>query len=353
MTARIGYVGLDHHHRAPYLESIAQLDCDVVACADPYGATPEALGIDTLADVPYYEATSELLDDTDIDLLWVTAANRETPALVRAAVERGVDVFTEKPAARTAADLEPLADRIRASDATVGLSYTWRGHPISKQLKELAAEGFYGDVRGFDMRFVASALDHRDTDHYLFDADASRGGIVQWLGVHWIDLLQWILDEPVVRVNAMTTHGTGSVDVEDGATIQLETESGAIGTHTCSYFLREGRYDTTLNVYGSDGRSRWDPMGSTFGFDEETTVELDSSADDWTATPHRQVTHEYTPVPGYGGGWGLSFFEQFLAARDGDAPNPADIADAIRVLRVLDAVYESAATDSWVRVSGQ
>lgn len=349
MTTTIGYIGLDHHHREQYLDSIDQLDAEVTAVADSH-TTPDALGIDRLVDVPFYVDPTELLDNADIDLIWVTLSNRATPPIIEAAVEHGIDVFTEKPAARTAADLEPIAARTRTSDATVGVSFIWRMHPISRRLCELVESGFFGAVRNFDLRFMASQLSTRNTDHYLFDAAESRGGIVQWLGVHWLDLLPWVLGDPIVRVNASMTAGTRGVDVEDAATLQFETKSGAIGTQTCGYLLREGRYDTAIDVYGDDGRSRWDPMGETFGFDGETALELDSSTDDWASTPHRQFIHDYEPTSGYGGRWGLDFFERFLTACRGDATVPADLDDLLTVLRVLDAAYESAATDDWVAV---
>lgn len=348
MTRRIGYVGLDHHHRDPYLATIEQLDAEIVATADHDGNRPADVGADALADLPWYEGVDALLAGEDVDLLWVTLSNRRTPAVIEAAVDAGVDVLSEKPAARTAADLEPVAERVREADATVGFAYTWRGHPIARDLRERAADGFFGDVRSFDLRFVASKLSARPTDHYLFDAAASRGGIVQWLGVHWIDLLPWLLDERIVRVNATTTSGFDGVDVEDGATLQLELESGAVGVLTVGYYLREGRYDTAIEVYGEHGRCSWDPMGATFGFDGETSVELD--ADGWVSTPHREIVHEYEPTPGYGGRWGLEFFEQFLAACDGETAVPASVEDAVQVLRVLDAVYESADDGGWVAV---
>ena len=350
MTVRIGYVGLDHHHRAPYIESISRLNgCEVVATADPYGETARNVGADALSGLPHYESTADLVVSEEVDVAWLTLANRETPDAISAAIDAGVDVYTEKPAARTAADLEPVADRIRDADATVCFSYTWRAHPIAMELRSRAADGFFGDVRSFDLRFVASKLATRPTDHYLFDWEASRGGIVQWLGVHWIDLLPWFLNDEIARVNAAMTADYDGVDVEDGANLQFELASGAVGTYTTGYHLREGRYDTEISVYGEDGRCTWDPIGDVFGFDGETTLHLDS--DDWPATPVRDVTYEYKPAPGYGGKWGLSFFEQFLAARDGEAPVPADVDDALRVLSVLDAAYKSAETDAWVDVN--
>jgi len=350
MTVAIGYVGLDHHHREPYLDSIEQLaDCEVVTTADPYGHTAADVGSDRLAGLPHYESTAELVAAAAVDVVWLTLANRETPAAIDAAVAADVDVYSEKPGARTAADLEPVVERARGSDATVCFSYTWRAHPIARELHERAAEGFFGDLWGVDLRFVASKLSTRPTDHYLFDRAASRGGIVQWLGVHWIDLVGWLLGEDIGRVTASLTADHDGVDVEDGATIQFElAESGGVGTLVTGYHLREGRYDTEIKVYGETGRCTWDPMGEVFGFDDETTLQLDS--DDWPASPVRELTYEYASAPGYGGKWGLAFFEQFLDAREGNAAVPADADDALQVLRVLDAVYESGETGEWVAV---
>lgn len=349
MTANIGYIGLDHHHRDPYLASIEQLPLTVTATADP-NHSPESLDIsdvDSLDAVPFYTDYERMLDEADIDIVWLTHTNRDTPAIIQEAVERDIDVFTEKPAARTAAELDAIEASVRASDALVGFSYAWRGHPLAVKLRELTKDDFFGDVLGFDLRFVASQLRTRDISHYLFDCDASRGGIVQWLGVHWIDLLPWILNDPIERVNAHMRSTTATVNIEDGATLQFETATGALGTLTCGYYLREDRYDTHIRIYGEDGRSKWCPIRETFSFDGEAVLELDSNH---TNIPSR-ITHEYTPAPGYGGNWGLDFFKQFLAARQGTAAVPADFDDALQVLRVLDAAYESAESGGWVTVN--
>jgi predicted dehydrogenase len=351
MTVNIGYVGLDHHHRAPYLDSIAQLeDCTVVATADPYGKTAVDVGAESLRGLPHYESITTLLDEEDIDVVWLTLAYRDTPAAIKTAVDSGVDVYSEKPGARTAPELEAIADRVRGNDdVTVCFSYTWRAHPVVEELRTRAEAGFFGDIRSFDLRFIASKLSTRATDHYLFEADASRGGILQWLGVHWIDLVPYLLHDRIARVNAAITSDHDAVDVEDGAALQIELEeSGAVGTLSTGYYLREGRYDTEIKVYGTGGRCTWDPMGDVFGFDDETTLHLDS--DDWPGTPVRQLTYEYEHAPGYSGKWGLSFFEQFLAAREGAADVPATIDEAVSVLRVLDAAYESTEMGGWVAV---
>jgi len=346
MTLRVGYFGLDHHHCPMYLETLATFDAEVAAAYESNEAVAPA---DVGLDVPVYRDPAALLDDVDVDLAWLTLSNRDSPDVVAAAVERGVDVYTEKPAARTAADLEPVAEDVRDAGATVAFSYTWRGHPLARELRARADEGFFGDVRSFDLRFVAQGLDARDTDHYLFDPAASRGGIVQWLGVHWIDLLAHVLSDPIVRVNASTSHA-GGAGVEDDATLQLETASGALGTLHCGYRLPEGRYDTRIDVYGSDGIAGWDPMGERFGFEGETELLLEATGGQWPSTPRRRLVYEYEPGDGYGGSWGREFVRESLEACRTGADPPAGVDDALQVLRVLDAAYASAERDEWVDV---
>lgn len=352
MTDRnIGYVGLDHHHAEPYLRTLETVPASVTCACEP---DPEfdASSVSSLGDVPIYDELETLLTSEPLDAVFLTLPNRSTPGTLEQALDAGVDVYTEKPAARTAAELEPLLSRVETADATVCVSYPWQSHPIATELRTLVDEGFFGDVRAFDARYVASQLSFRDTSHYLFDAEASGGGILQWLGIHWLQLLTWLLDEPITRVNASTTRGTDGVDVEDGATLQLKTASGALGTLQCGYYLGADLYDTHLDIYGTDGRSSWDPMGREFGFDGETTLELDDASGDWVSTPHRTITHDYDPEPGYGGSWGKAFIESFFDACDGDGETPVTLDDALDVLRILDAAYESTETDEWVDVDG-
>ncbi|MWG35011.1 Gfo/Idh/MocA family protein [Halomarina oriensis] len=349
-TTRVGYVGLDHHHCRPYLRSLAETAATVTAACEP-STTFDSTSVEGLGDVPVYDDPVELLDAEDIDALWVTLSNDATPAVVEAALDRDVDVFTEKPAARTATDLEPLLAAEADSDATVCVSYPWRAHPLADELRRRIDAGELGDLRSFDARFFASKVAHRDAGHYLFDRAASRGGILQWLGIHWLDLFGWLFEDPVTRVSATTTYGTTAADVEDGGTVVFETRSGAIGSLRAGYYLGPDRYDTHVGVVGTDATASWDPIGSEFGFDGEAAlvVERTDGTDD---TPRRTVTHEYTPTPGYGGEWGLAFIERFLDARRSGGEVPVDLSDALAVLRLLDAVYDAAESGRWVAVDG-
>lgn len=360
----IAYIGLDHHHRDPYFQIFDQLPVEIAAVAEPDESfdigsigvdeeRPDSLESDVdiaamLSDASVYRDPIECIENEDVDLVWITLSNADTPAVVEAAVDRGFDVFAEKPAARTAADLEPVARKIRDSDVTFGTAYFYRAHPVPKELRSRVLDGFFGDVWSLESRLMATKLEHRRTDHYLYEDKPSRGGILQWIGCHYVDLTTWILDEEVTRVSAQMKSFDEDADIEDGVTIQFETASGTIGTFTTGYFLREGK-DSNISIYGSDAWAT-SPIRARVARDVPIELDIDSESDDWFGAPNRTFTYDMAFNHPPFGDFGFDFFEQFFEAREGSASTPAGIDDALRVLRIMDAAYESADVGEWVDV---
>lgn len=353
MTMRIGYVGLGHSHRSGYLDTLDQLSVAVTAAADPDDPDRYADEVD----VPVYREPSTMFANESLDAVWVTLSNRDTPAVVRTAVDRGLDVFAEKSLGRTTADVEPLVGAVEDAGVTVGVGYIRRAMPVFEALRDRRRADWFGSIRAFEARFIKNTLRDRlasaGQPNYLYTSADARGGILQWLGCHYLDLVPWILDDPIVRVQARTDHGEPAADTEDAAIVQLETAGGTIGTLHCGYYLRSsastvgdraaGPVAPPLQLYGMDGQAVVTP--------DERAIRLGGVAA--PAAPEGRVTFDPPDVPGYGGAAGLEYVRSFLAACRGDAPDRlATLADELRVLRVLDAAYESAETGRWVDVAG-
>jgi predicted dehydrogenase len=366
MPVSVGYIGVDHHHRDPYFAIASGLDVSIDAVCEPGQdidienvaamderpdeITTEGQDIQELVGgAATYEDPDALIADSGVDVVWITYRNDETPAIVDTAVEHGVHVISEKPIGRTAADLEPIVQRANDAGVTVSPTTFYRRNPITMDLRERIQDGFFGDVWTVQGRFNASQLSFRNTDHYIYDAATSRGGALQWVGPHWADMMPWVLDDPIASVN-VRMHDADDVDVEAGAVVQFETESGTLGTYHTGYYLSDRGKDTHLGIYGTDAQAQTpvhhDPL------QHEPTVPLELTADnpDWTGAPHRTVEYEFTydRFPPWGD-YVMDYFEAYFDGyRSGDVPATAD--DALQLLRVLDAAYESAEHDGWVDV---
>ncbi|RLM40502.1 gfo/Idh/MocA family oxidoreductase, partial [Haloarcula sp. Atlit-47R] len=125
---------------------------------------------------------------------------------------------------------------------------------VAIELRDRVSDGFFGDVWTVDGRFNASQLSYRNTDHYIYDQETSRGGALQWIGPHWVDMMPWILDDPISRINARF-HEADEADVETGAVLQFETRGGTLGTYHTGYYLSDRGKDTHLGLYGTNAQA--------------------------------------------------------------------------------------------------
>ncbi|MEF8850965.1 MAG: Gfo/Idh/MocA family oxidoreductase [Haloarculaceae archaeon] len=366
MSTTVGYVGVDHHHRDPYFAIASGLGLDVAAVCEPgrevaleeltaMDERPDEITTegsdqaDLVAGATVFEDPERLVAESDIDVLWLTYRNDEMPGIVEAAVEAGVHVVCEKPIGRTAADLEGVAERAREAGVTVAPTTFYRTNPIAMDLRERVREGFFGEVWTVEGRFHGSQLSYRDTSHYIYDRATSRGGALQWIGPHWLDMMPWVLDDPIARVNARF-HDATDCDVDAGAVVQFETAGGTLGTFHTGYYLSERGKDSHLGVYGTDAQARTPVHHDSLQHEPTAQLELTAGRDDWSGAPRRTVAYEFTydRFPA----WGDYVQDYFAAFFDGyeSGDVPATVDDALQLLRVLDAAYESAEGGEWVTV---
>ena len=60
------------------------------------------------------------------------------------------------------------------------------------------------------------------------------GGALMNQGIHSVDLLQWLVDEPIISVSGHVATLTHGIDVEDTATASLRFSNGALGSITAA-----------------------------------------------------------------------------------------------------------------------
>lgn len=85
----------------------------------------------------------EALDIVSIGPRWVD----QHEAMLLAAIEHGVHVFTEKPFLRTLAEADRVLDAATARGVRVGVAHQGCTFPIMRQIKELIDDGDIGELR--------------------------------------------------------------------------------------------------------------------------------------------------------------------------------------------------------------
>jgi predicted dehydrogenase len=353
MALTVGLLGLTHPHSAMYLRSLDLLeqvervvawDPDPVARPRQHGRKTERSYAGDGAD-----GLEALLARRDVPVVLVALPNDVTPGVVARAAAAGKDVICEKPGARSAAELRPALEALERNGRRMLMAYMWRASPSILKLRQLVRDGALGRLTSVELRMVTSQVRLRDPSHWLFKKEVAGGGVLAWLACHWLDALRYVTGDEVASAAALIgTVGGEAIDVEDVAGAALRLRSGALVTLHAGYLLSTGQpgyegadFDYPIVLRGTAGTLTHAREGA------EQVVTLRSDAPGWQAAPRQVFRYTLPPSEAYGGVHGLQLFDRFLR---GETPL-AGGEDALRVLEILDALYQSAASERTVHLT--
>jgi len=201
----------------------------------------------------------------DVDIVIVATTNDQLASIIHAAVRAGKHVLVEKPAARNAAELEPVAAAARKafedSGVIVKVGFNHRFHPALFKARQMIDAGDIGPLMFLRARYGHGGRKGMETE-WRGNPALSGGGEMLDQGVHLIDLARWYLGE--------FPHVTGHVarmfwnwEVDDNGFAILRTEQGQVAfLHaTCT----EWKNLFSMEIYGRDGKLAIDGLGGSYG----------------------------------------------------------------------------------------
>ncbi len=213
----VAIVGLAHPHSDMYLETLEALDeVGGIVLVDPdedVRRLASALTTKARASVDDLEAA---LARPEVTHVLVALPNDRTPPALVQAIGAGKGVFTEKPGARSAAEFKPVLTALERQPVSFTVAYLNRWSPPVQQMRELYRAGAIGRLTSVELRMVTTQVGMRNPSSWLFQREAVGGGVLAWLGCHWLDALRFVTGEEIVRVQAELGITSGeAIDVED------------------------------------------------------------------------------------------------------------------------------------------
>jgi len=351
---KVGLLGINHPHARSHLRTLELIDeVESISAWDEGEVVLDVLKKENRPKLETSPTTLEtVLNRADIPVVVCLGQNNRNPDLIIRAAGAGKHILTEKPVASNTRDLSSVLATVRHAGIHLGIFYTWRHNPIARDIRAMIEHGAIGRVMTVESRMVTSQVQHRDPTHWLFKKNVAGGGILSWLGCHWIDLIRFIIQDEVEGVSAMTGTLNGvAIDVEDTATVLMRMKSGAIATLHAGYLIsmsdlgfNRASYDTYLCFRGLKGHIEWHPT------EPDAPVVLETSAPGWCTTPRRELKYALAPSEAYGGLYGQEFVRQFIlsAMRKDPPPNNGD--NALQVLRIIEAAYQASTHGRFVKV---
>lgn len=343
---RVAQIGVAAIHAPMYRDSLVYLgdEVEIVGFFDPEPgseAVRSKIKVD-VAHVPFYDSVEELLERAKPDAVMVSGFCRDMPGWMLQAAEAGVHVWADKPFAVHSDQLLPVKAAIERNNLAFSCGYSWRFEPTSRLIKETYDAGLLGRGFAVEIRYFGGNLLSSDLSHWRFDPALSGGGVLNWLGCHWVDLMRFWTGSEVTSVTAITANvNERPVDVEDAAFVSLTLANGMLGSLGIGNLLPSGT-ENTFRLFGSQGSASWAPV------DERCTIVSTHPA--WEAAPRRDFGIPRAKLPGYGGA-GAALLRAFFGAIRGEGPSGYVVDDAINSLRIIEAAHESARTGCAVNLS--
>lgn len=212
-----------------------------------------------------YETPEALLADPEIDAVSICAINHAHAELSIKALKAGKHVLCEKPMATTPEDCEEM---VRVAEETGKFLMIGQNQRLAKAhavAKELLQQDMIGKVITFRTTFGHGGPETWSVDPgkntWFFDKKRAAMGAMADLGVHKTDLIQFLLDQRVVRTTARlaTLDKCGAdgqlIGVDDNAFCVYEMSGGTMGTMTASWTYY-GAEDNSTVLYGTKGIMR-------------------------------------------------------------------------------------------------
>jgi scyllo-inositol 2-dehydrogenase (NADP+) len=333
-TALIGYgLGGRVIHR-PLLQAVPSIALTHVVTADPGRRAQAESDVPDAALLPTVEALWSRADEFDAVVV-VTANDAHVP-LATAALDLGKAVVVDKPLATTADDAASLVAHAAATGAPLTAFHNRRWDSDTLTARALLEDGVLGVVHRIESRFTR----FRPTVADRWRERPGGGGVLLDLGTHLVDQAVHLLG-PVAAVHAEVAVRRPGAVVDDDVLLSLRHASGASSLLWCS--AAAPWTGPRLVLQGS--AAGW----VKHGLDGQEAAQRDGRA--LPAEPDGELWDENgsRPVASSQGDW-AAFYRGFAAAVLEGAPVPVEPADAVTVLRVLEAAQRSAARGEVVRL---
>ena len=339
---RLAQIGVDHPHAMGFRDTLLLMpEVEVVALCDPRPEAARPLIQAALQKVPLYADVAALLRQEQPEAVLITLPNDQTPEAIVQSAEAGCHIYAEKPCARTGAEFRPAMEAIRTAGVRFATGYLRRFSPVALAIRGMVQEGLLGSLISIETRWIttgvrmrADRMRMRNPDHFLFDRERSGGGILHWLGCHWLDFMRWVSFAEVTEVaSVMATLSEHAISVEDTASLSLRYDNGMVGSLHCSYVTDQAVDQLFFGLRGTLGWVYWER--------DRPELVARSVHPAWQGAPERRISFELERGEGYGGNMGLAAMQRFIASFRGEAESVFQPEDALRVLEVLDAAHES------------
>ncbi|ONI38112.1 hypothetical protein AN639_11505 [Candidatus Epulonipiscium fishelsonii] len=336
--AIIGFGGMGNWHYENISERVPEIE--VVGA---YDIRPEIQEQIKDLDLKCYSSLEDILEDKSIDIVTIATPNNSHKDYVIKCMEHGKNVICEKPVTMNAEELEEII-KVRNKTGklfSIHQNRRWdRDYAIIKQIQE---DNTIGKFHMIENRVQGS----RRAMHGWRAYKENGGGMLLDWGVHLLDQMMELVKSPVTQVYAHF-FSLYSEEVDDNVKIMLKFGDGTSGLIEVSTncFINQSRWHVT----GDEGTAiikNWECEGEIVKLDSTAPMEWSDqivyteAGPTRTMAPRPSETTINLELPVVKTDW-TDYYKNIVAAIKGTEKLIVTPEQALRVMKVIDLIFESA-----------
>lgn len=216
-----------------------------------------------------YDDYRALINDPDIDAIFVTTPSKFHAEQVIYALKNGKAVFSEKPPSLTQDEIENIKYEVERQKSIYQIGFNRRYWPVYKKVKELIENGKFKPYSA-DIKMVDG---HMKSPKWLLDSSIVGSYLHDSL-IHIFDLVRFLFSE-VSSVIAISRRNLYPID--DEWAIILEFSNGMISTITYTAHASFLNPTERLEIYGDHAtiltEERWKVIFSE-GIEDQPSINV-------------------------------------------------------------------------------
>ena len=169
--------------------------------------------------VHIYNDREALLNDPNIDAVYIPLANHEHAEWTLRAIKRGKHVLCEKPMALSATAIESIYLAAQEHNVTVMEGFMYRFHPQHSRVQELIQSGVIGEIRSVRSNFSFMMQPAR---RYRLAESVDNGGGAMWdIGCYAIHAVRLFFQQDPIAISTLSKHVESGADISTSGIIDF------------------------------------------------------------------------------------------------------------------------------------
>ena len=238
MAIRVAAIGMTHWHSiydSAYLRHLADMpDVQIVGVQDDNLELAKHRVNEVGGGIPAFSDYRQMLGEVDPEFVLALGRHDTMADTAHYLLDNRIPFLMEKPMSFNARQLRGVVDKATATSGFAAVPLSQRYSPLIQWAKKFVKEGTYGPMCHFYARMNRPTPQRYASwgAEWMLDPKMANGGCLRNLGNHGLDAFVYLTGEGenVKVTGAQLSWSTHHQQVEDYASVLIESESGVLGT---------------------------------------------------------------------------------------------------------------------------